>query len=165
MKQVCLDIIFKNYCQQIAEKLDSYLLGNGYEKCLRGESIIYSKNEKSICICEHAYYGKRFYIRFETADISSIVRTLSKCPQCGSKRLRPIIFHSWKSDHINRLIEDDVIVCRPGCVAIGNVVETKQCIDCDCRWYNTADMYYWSALYKTNGDISDEELGIDYLKN
>ncbi len=160
-----IDIVFKNYCKQMAEKVEFFLLNDGYEKHSSGDNLIYSKNGKEICVCEHSYYGENLYINFETDDISGIMRSLSECPQCGSKRLRPMIFRSWKSDHIDRLIKEGIIVCRPGCVAIGNVVETRRCLDCNCRWHNKADMYYWNELYKANGDISDEELGIDYLKN
>lgn len=127
------------------------------------EEVNYYKEEKQILMYKYNYAGPYLGIEFNFEDLEQARKMLTRCPICGSNKLKPSIFPSWKSERLNKLIHDDVVQGWPGCLVIGAKMQTRQCLKCDCMWHSEADLFYWNELYKANGDLSDEELGIDYL--
>lgn len=87
---------------------------------------------------------------------------LSDCPECGSKRIKPYMPYMWRNEETEKLYKEGKLDYLGTYDRPGTFPPLKECLDCGSEWHNSADVRYWSDIYKSGRGLSKKDLGIYY---
>ena len=165
MKNECLEVIFLNPKKTFLHILKKYIYANGFEEMKDNEcknSWNYEKDEAIIEIEQFEDF-EGFYVILLCEGISSnkLRETLNVCPECGSSNLQVSILFCWRNELTEQLYEEGKLVYGPGAYdRMGTRPETKRCLNCGCKWHNSADILYWNKCILEDKGLTKEALGI-----
>lgn len=120
----------------------------------------YIKGEKSIriALCED-YIGPYIIMFCYGISPDKIRKKMTICPECKSTNLQCSVYYYWESEEIKKLYKEGKVKYSPGAYdRHGTSSETKTCLDCGCKWFNLADILYWSEVRKQGKVLSEEIL-------
>lgn len=161
-----IDLFFLNPSISFENKIVSYFSLKGFIR-IDAEKKIYRLNNKQIELVNG--YSNGDYIELVCTNISpeSVCELLKKCPECGSSKIKPSILHCWKNDLTEQAYIDGLLDYGPGAYdRLGTRPQTRTCIKCGCKWYNSEDMFIWNNEIRNGNQLTNKILGIpesDYI--
>ena len=159
MKKYPIYVYFLNYLDEIEKDIAKYVRTEGLLATKEGLYTVYQNRQTVFGVSK----GDLIEIYYEVDDYTKEVDRFSKCPLCKGRHLKPTIMLNWKSERLSKLYNVGIIDYWPGHMPMGYKKETRTCLDCGCKWQNTADINYWNNIYKAKRDLSDRDLGIEHL--
>lgn len=122
----------------------------------------YKKGNKSIYFAiNEDFIGPYIIILCDGISNESLRKAMSNCPECGADNLQVSILYSWENAITQQLNSSGKLNYIHGAYdRHGTLPETHKCLECGCKWHNSASMYYWNDIVKNGGLLTEMELGL-----
>ncbi|MBP9997200.1 MAG: hypothetical protein KBT19_08055 [Lachnospiraceae bacterium] len=161
------ELFFYDPSDNLYEKIETYLLENGYEAEYMNESEKrYTYNEKFICISlVQDMFGKYIMVDCDKIDTEKLCKLLKKCPECESDRIIPIIPGFFIDELTKSFYESGKLKYQAAAYdRYGTRQATRMCDCCKHKWHNSEDVRRWSKAKDSEEGLTAEVLGIgDWL--
>ena len=141
-------IQFLNPSENTVSKIKQLLLERGFMISDIGRnSFEYKKGEQIVEIQLKDSFGEYINIYCREIESLSVREALQNCLECGGNKIKPSLLMGCKKSELTDKLElEGKLDYGPGAYdRIGTFAPTKTCLNCGCKWHNTADLKYWSS--------------------
>lgn len=158
------ELNFLNPSEGFEKQIVDYLIDNKFVvDSSNSMATVYKKDKTLLWFRSHEdCFGQYILISIANVNLYRMRELLSDCPECGSKRIKPCMPHMWRNEETDKLYDEGKLDYLGAYERPGTFPPLKECLECGCEWHNSADVRYWSDIYKSGRSLTKKDLGILY---
>lgn len=155
------ELYFLNPKKGFIDKIHEYILKEGFKEIEPNKATDawnYEKGDSNLLVYASENAGMYIWIVCDGFLKEDIEKRLSVCPECHSSNLRPSILFCWDNSETKQLCNEGRLDYWSGAYdRMGTRPHSHECMDCGCKWHNSAAMFRWNKIISQGRFLTKED--------